>query len=264
MSKRKYGRSLLGLLVVAALGVMAFASSAQALTPGFLIAKKAVPSALKATVTGEQDEKTVGTLLIPALKLEVNCTKFTVQEGVIETGTDAKGKLLYEGCTILTSTKEEAAGCEVVTADAGSELKHITATALILPAELKDGSPAILAEKIEAKVLTKQENGCVLPTTTVIKGEACFKITAATNDTTAPLIESNQTIQGECRPREALEGKELVGLTKAEIEAREALKPPTAFLDKLLFGTQEAFIDGKATLSLTGVHNGLTLGVSLQ
>ena len=249
MSKRKHGRKLLGLLVVAALGIMAFASAAQALTPGYLIAGKKIElkagEFLKGTVEGTQEG--VGTLLIPKLNLEVNCTGFKVLEGVIENNVDAKGKLLYEGCTILvSSTKEEASGCEVVTNDAGSALKHITASALILPTELNSGAFAVLAEKIEAVVLTKKENGCVLPTTTVVKGEACFKI-AAGNDTTEPLVESNATIQTECVEKTALEGT-TVG---------------KGFKDSLLFGTQEAFIDGKAKLFLTGVHKGLTLGVSL-
>ena len=246
MSKRKHGRSLLGLLVVAALGVMAFASAAQALTPGYLIGKKAVAAGLNAKVGGEIEG--VGLLEIPALNAEVNCTSFEVLEGVISTGTDAKGELLYKGCTVLVlSTGEEAAGCEVVTADAGSVQKHVTASALILPTELANGTMAILAESIAATILTKPEQGCLLPTTTKLKGEVCFKI-AAGNDTTEPLVESSLTIQTECLERTALEGATI----------------GKGFKDKLLFGAQEAFIKGSAKLFLTGEHKNLTLGVSLQ
>ena len=41
MSYAKQARRLLGLLAVTVLAVMAFAASAQAVNPGFLIAKKA-------------------------------------------------------------------------------------------------------------------------------------------------------------------------------------------------------------------------------
>ena len=40
MKHKRNGLRLIGLLAVAALGVMAFAASAQAVTPGFLIEKK--------------------------------------------------------------------------------------------------------------------------------------------------------------------------------------------------------------------------------
>jgi hypothetical protein len=277
MSKRKHGRSLLGLLVVAALGVMAFAASAQALTPKYLIAKVAVPEALKATVTGALEAGTVGTLLIPALNSEINCTAFKVQEGLIDTGTDAKGKLLYENCTVAAISPLEALPCHIVVnheiGEKADKRLHITATALILPAELTDNvTPALLAENIEAKVLMEEGTGCPLPKTTLIKGELCLKIAAGTNDTAAPLIFSEKTekvdTQAECKPRTALNGGteiDVSKLTKAEIEAREKAVPPTLFLDELLFGTQKAFVDGKAILSLTGEkHIGKTLGVSLQ
>ena len=244
MSYRRGGLGLFGLLAVVALGVMAFVSSAQALTPGFLIAKKAPAAGLKANFNGVQEG--IGTLSVPALNTEINCTGFTVQEGVVETESDAKVKLLYEGCTVLVlSTKEEATGCEVVTADTGSTQKHITATGLVLPTELTGGAAAILVEKIEATVLTKPTEGCVLPTTTKIKGEVCLKITSG-NDTTEPLVQSNATIQGECVERTALEGMTI----------------GKGFKDKLLFGAQEATITGAAKLFLTGAHEKLTLGVS--
>jgi hypothetical protein len=231
---------------------MAFASSAQALNPMYLINKKLVPSGLNAQVTGTLEPETIARLLIPALNTEINCTGFTVQEGVILDEEVAHGKLLYEGCTVLVeSTKAEAFGCEVVVNHAGDNKHHITATFLMLPAELKNGDPALLAEKIVANVLTKEGTGCVLPKTTLIKGEVCLKIALGTNDTVEPLILSDNTIQGECRERTTLES--LLG----EVASG-------GFKDKLLFGINEAFVDFKATLKLAGLHNGLTLGVSLQ
>ena len=246
MRYRRGGLGLFGLLAVAALGVMAFASSAQALTPKFLIAKAAVAAGLNATVSGVAEG--TATLSIPALNAEINCKKFSVLEGVASSGTDGKGKILHEECSVLVeSTKEEAIGCEIVTADTGSVQKHITSTALILPTELANGTPAVLSEAIVATVLTKPEQGCVLPTTTKIKGEYCSKI-AAGNDTTEVLIQSSPTIQKECVERTTLEGSTI----------------GAGFKDKLLFGAQEAFITGTSKMFLTGAHKGLTLGISLQ
>jgi len=256
MKYRKHG---LGLLLVVALGLLAFAGSAQAVMLGFLINKKPVePKAgevLKATAGATQVG--TGTLLIPGLNVEINCTGFTVQEGNLNSPTDASGKLLYEGCTALSITPlAELEGCEIVTPEheeVGGAPHHVTATGLILPAELTDKKsgteelePALLIEKIEAKVVTHKELGCILPALTTVKGELCIKIDE--NDTVEPLLLSSQAIQGLCKPKKVLEE---LGEGEGEIK------------DKLLFGAQEAFIDGSARVFLTGAHNGLTLGVSL-
>jgi hypothetical protein len=256
MKHRKHGLSF-GLLAVVVLGMMAFASSAQAipLQSGFFI-KGAQVGALKASVGGTQIGR--GTLLVPALKVEVNCEKFSILSGFVNTTTDGEGQLLYEECTVLTNeVKEgktiliEAPGCEiVVNHEAGAQKHHVTATALLLPAELTDGSPAILAEKILAKVLTKPEVGCILPKTTEIKGELCLKV--ENNHTVTPTVTASQAIQESCRPRTALESLE------EKTAAEGGIK------DKLLFGINESFVDGKASVFLNGeVHKGLTLGVLL-
>ena len=238
MRYRKHGARLLGLLAVAALGAMALAASAQAVTPGFLIGGKPVGE-LKATVTGAQEG--ILTVLIPGLNFKINCEKFTTDEGVINSNSDAKFILLYTGCTTLTLANAEIE-CEVV--------EPIKAEFLALPAELTNGEPALLAEKIKAlinltrpKVLSEE---CVLPFDNVVKGEVCLKIKAGTNDTTEPLVLTNDTIQRECKERVILEGTEGAG-----------------FKDKVLYGTQEITFDGAATLKLTGAHAGKTLGVSL-
>ena len=79
MSYRRNVRGLLGLLVVAVLGVMAFASSAWAVLPAFLINKK---PALHATATGVTHEG-LEVLLVPSLNLEIKCPEFEVLEGLI-------------------------------------------------------------------------------------------------------------------------------------------------------------------------------------
>ena len=259
MNYRKNGLRLLGLLAVAALSVMALAAaSAQAVTPGFLIGKAAV-GALTATVGATQEG--TSSLLVPGLNFKVTCTAFTVDEGVINSNTDAKGILLYTGCTTLSISTGAEIACEVV--------EPIKAEALILPAELTNGEPAILAEKIKALInLTKKDElnkECILPFDNVVKGELCLKIRTIndpadpageggakleTNDTTEPLVLTNETIQTQCKERKALEalGEEVAS---------------GGFKDKLLYGAQEVTVDGAAKLKLLTPHLGKTLGVSL-
>jgi hypothetical protein len=144
---------------------------------------------------------------------------------------------------------EEAFGCEIVVNHTGNNAHHITATALLLPAELTDGSPAVLAEKIVANVLTKEGTGCVLPKTTVFKGELCLKV--ENNHTVEPTLTASQAIQESCSPSPVLESKE------EKTAAEGGIK------NKLLFGINETFLDGKASFALSGVHKGLALGVLL-
>lgn len=240
MSYRGNGRGLLGLLVVAVLGVMAFAGSAQALTPQFTINGK---SALHAVFTAVQEG--TGSILIPNANLEINCPEFEVIEGLILSPTDADIKLLHKGCRAFSITPlEELKACHLSDVAGGKpELLHITSNSLLLPVEFADGKYGILLEKIVAIVSFLSGLGCPLPLKNVIKGEICLKITSG-NDTTEPLIQSNQAIQGEC-PAIKLEGFGSVAK------------------DKMLFGVNEAFIDRSAVLKLTGEHAGLTLGVLL-
>jgi hypothetical protein len=244
----KYG---VGLLVAAALGVLAFAASAQAtaLLSGFFI--NGASAGLKASAAAKQLGR--GTLLIPALKTEINCEKFTITNAFVNSAADGEGTLLYEDCTVLVNEGvklEEAFGCEIVTNHLlGVQAHHITAKALLLPAELTDNTPAILAEKIEATVLVHEELGCLLPKTTTIKGVLCLKIDG--NHTVEPELLASQALQGECKPRPVLESTHESSGAEAQVK------------DKLLFGINEAFVVGKADVSLTGPHNGLTLGVLL-
>jgi hypothetical protein len=242
MNQRKHGARLLGLLVVAALGVMAFAASAQAVVPGFLIAKKAV-GALKATAVGAQEG--VGTMLVPGLNFKLSCTTMTTDAGNVEGNLIGSATLLYSGCTTLSITKSpEEIHCHVK--------EPITATGILLPAELTSGAFAVLAEKIKALITLHLKNTpvlgtdpCVLPLDNTVTGEVCFEIKAATNDTVKPLAYTDATVQ--CKERPAL----------------EALTEGAGVKDVVKYGAQTVTLDGAAELSLTGAHAGLTLGVSL-
>ena len=252
----KYG---IGLLAAMVIGVLAFAASAQAITElgsGFFIGG-VQSGALTATVTAKQLGR--GTLLVPALNTEINCEKFSILEGKINSTTDGSGQLLYEECTVLTiSGGLIEQPCHIIVNHTTDLRLHITATALLLPAELTDGTPAVLAEKIEAKVLILEGTECTLPKTTVIKGELCLKVDK--NHTVEPELLASEEIQGLCNPRLTLEGIEFSG-TEAERNKLEA--EGKGFLDKLLFGINPAFVVGKADITLIAPHAGKTLGVLL-
>jgi hypothetical protein len=243
MRQRKNGLRLLGLLAVAALAVMAFASSAQA--HQILINKKPV-GALLATFDAKLETGTVGTMLVPGLGFQLSCTTMTVTKGAIETGTDAEGEFLFTGCTTLKIKTAEELPCHVK--------EPIHAFALFLPTLTISGVSAVLAEKIKALILLHSNKitpewplgtlPCILPLDNTVTGELCLEITNG-NDTPTPLVVSDDTTQGKCDPRVTLEGAE-GGTVK----------------DVLKYGTQVVTLDGKAELLLTGAHNGLSLGVS--
>jgi hypothetical protein len=241
MTRRKQGLGLFGLLAVVALGVMVFASSAQALTPKF---NKGAGETGEFEVTGTQEG--TGTLLVPASNLSLRCPEFEVNEGLVLTGgLIAHAKLLYKNCKAFEHKEPQAElPCHVSDVAGGKpELLHVTASALLLPVEISAGVYAVLAEKITAQINFLSGTGCPLPLKNVVKGEVCLKITSG-NDTTEPLVQSNETIQGEC-PAVPLEG------------TGEPVK------DKLLFGVNPAFIIGSAVLSGKGGAAGKTIGVLL-
>ena len=203
MTRRKQGLGLTSLLVVAALGVMAFAASAQAVVPKFNVAGS---TASAFEVTGILDEGKPEILLVPASNLKLSCTEFEVQEGLVAAGgLSATAKLLYKNCKTFEHEIPEAeiSTCHVSdVAGSKPELLHVTAKATLLPVEFADGTYGVLAEGIVATVNFLTGTGCPLPLKNVIKGEVCFRITSG-NDTEKPLIKSSETIQREC-PKKCL------------------------------------------------------------
>jgi len=242
MSKRKHGLGLLGLLAVTALGMMAFASSALALETQFHINLKAATAALDLTFVGTQEGR--GTLEIPGLNTEINCESGELTGGLIATALDAKiAKILFKECTALSISKllviaERELPCHVSDVHAGAPTQlHVTALTniLALPVEISAGPPVqygVLAENISVFVNFLSGTGCPLPLKTEVKGEVCFLITAATNDTPNVLIHTDSTIQKSC----------------PEVN----LPPNGVKKDTLLYGAQEAFIKGSGILTLTG------------
>ena len=230
MNHRKQGLRLSGLLLVVALGVMAFAASAQAVTPTFLVGGVS-GTTLPATVGATQEG--TGTMTVPGLNFELNCTAFTVDEGKIISSSDGKAVLLYTGCTTLAIPSKAEIACEVH-GEGGSV--PIKAEALLLPTETTGGIAAVLAENIKALIfLTKVGDltkPCTLPEDNVVKGTVCFEISGG-NNTTEPLIKT------------------------------EDASTKCAAADSLAYGAQPVTLKGAAKLFGIGSHAGKTLGVSL-
>jgi hypothetical protein len=243
MTRRKQGLGLAGLLAVAALGVMAFASSAQAVTPLFNLNG----STAEFSITGEQEG--TGSLLVPTSNLTLKCDEFEVTSGlVLAGGVVAHAGLLYKHCLTFAHNDGKSLPCHVSDVHKGKpEQLHVTVLdVLFLPVEFADGKYGILAEKINVNVNFLQGTGCPLPLKSTVTGEVCFRITAD-NDTNKPLIQSNTTIQTECPLRKVLEGL-------------EGVPSGGTIKDELKYGANAAFIVGSAILLDVG---GGSLGVLL-
>jgi hypothetical protein len=240
MSSRKLGWSIL----VAVIGAMVLAVSAQAVTPEFLIKEKAV-GALKATFSATQ--MGASSLLVSTYNITFTCKKMTVQEGVIESSTDAKIKILHEECSILTFTKGEELPCQVYVSEA-NPAPHILSTALLLPAELTNGEPALLGEKVVSLVLVKGPE-CPMPPIPAdgsISGELCLKID---NNAVEPLVLGSASIQSECKVRPVLES-----LSQGSGSIKDQLK----------YAAGTGVLDTTSHIFLTGEHKGIPLGVSSE
>lgn len=228
---RNHKLRALGLAVLGALSMMAiFAAGAQA--QAFLI-NEANAGALKATVTGAQEG--TGQLLVKQRGINIKCTGFTVNSGLIESTTHGQGEITFEGCKVFNHNGDGAlAVCTVHSSGAANEI--IKASALLLPV-LHGGGNYVRAEHTKTgEVLNPFTTievlgaSCAARGTYATKGSVVAEVTAATNNTVTPLINLSETIQ------------KLLG-------------------DVLSFGAFEAFINGSATLSLTGTHAGMKLGV---
>jgi hypothetical protein len=229
---RKHGLKVLGLSLMAMLGLMAFAAvgaQAQEL-PGasslglYLIN---LGNALLATATGAQVG--VGKLLVEGRGIEIGCDTAHVVEGKIDSATDALAKLEFLKCkTYEFGTLALIESCVIkggTVANGGTVL----AKALLLPI-LHGGVNYVLAEPQEgtnfATVSYEPGIGCVLPLNNPVSGSV-----------------SAQVHEG--------------------VVAKLLLSPAIQLLtgDKLLFGTFPSYIDAEATVELTGSHSGQKLGV---
>lgn len=239
----KHALRVFGLLLLTALGPMAFAAAgAQA---GEI---KILGSASLATgeiIDGEQIGE--GTLSVPALNIEIVCKKMSIHEGKIISGPKGEGlaKLLFETCKIWTVAKgtlklvEELKVCQIL--DEGGTVGQITARVLVLVvlhglftyllAETDPPNPPLAVVKLTSGL------GCPLPLKTELSGSVGFRINA-----------------GDLSGGGA-------AVVKMEIEAGNEITQKLLG-DSLKYGVNEALLINKTWLGLSNIlgHIGCTWG----
>jgi len=197
MRGAKHGIRGLGLVVLAALGTMAFtAVGAQAQAPelpgkstaGTFLYNLATPAGQ--AVTGEQ--LGTGYLLVQARDLKIECGSLDINEGVLTNATEGKFKVLFLGCTIRNHKSELLAGCEF------KELGGMSASFLVLLI-LHGGERFVLFEPLEgtnfAIVSFKPNLGCVLPLNNPKTGSFAAKVEGGLLDAEVQTIVFSEAIQ---------------------------------------------------------------------
>jgi hypothetical protein len=237
----KHTLKALGLSLIAALGLMAF--SAGAAQAGEIQVEGSAALATGRTVNATQEGE--GTLLVPSLNIEIVCKKLTAANTTVTSGPlgTASAEVLYEECVVWSIQKETEklievlTSCQILASGATKTKGHITAKGvgkIIL--HNANTETFLLAEGAPfATVEFTKGIGCALTNPVKVSGAVVFKVVtgnlipSAANKVVKPLIEASKTLQ------------KLIG-------------------DKLLYGVNEAFIDGSALLELTGSHAGLKWG----
>jgi len=241
---QKHLLRVLGLSLLAAVGLMAFATAGAQAAEFRILGSAAL--ATGATFGGSQIG--TGTLKVPTLNIEIVCQKLSVLEGKILSGPagTALGKILFEECvvwSIKSGTLEliEKLPCQILDISGGSgKVGHITATANLQVFLHINGKTFILASKDGenrpfAIANYTSGTGCPIPLKQEITGNTVFKL--VTGDLTGG-------------------GAEAVEL---EVESNEAI--PALFpADVLKYGVNTAFVISKDKLFLTGAHKGCTWG----
>lgn len=247
---KRNGIKALGFSLVLVLGLMALAAviaQAENLGNGGIAAKFRVEGstalAVNTTFAGQLEALTGKTtvhmvLLIPERHLIILCVSADTEEGKILAEDEALLKVKFLGCTIILlaeGKEEELAGCKL-------KENALTLTTKILPklhevakGEIElyllfEGDPA-------ASPLGKGEyegKECATLPEAVITGSAVALVKEGNMEQLTKLFTFSEEIQLLFQERDK-EGKFVAG-------------------DRLLFGGFEAFLEGNATVTLTGSH----------
>ncbi len=246
MSQGRHGIKVLGLSLLAALGLMAFAASAQA-TGEFLIEEGGVKKTFtEHKIAEESVSGTVGEglLLVPGLPLTIKCTGGTFSGTVLLGGT-AHASILFSGCeqpgvgackTFETKAKMETN----LTADKG----FISASGLgelLLMGTAPNNKHYLLVESANFTTIywTKL---CASALETVVGGSTVFELPIA--------LTPSVTQQIKIIPQAELES---LFKANAKVEPK----------DTLFYGTQVAWLDeitGPATAAFIGALKGKLWG----
>lgn len=241
MSQGRHGIKVLGLSLIAALGLMAFtAAAAQAgefsltngtpETTGTFTAKGVASESIEGSVA-------LGELLVPGLGISFHCTGGNITGTVLLKDASSKAiahaNILYTGCTVKGNKF-----CQVYETHANmlaeTNVGNIAASGLG-ELILMGGQHYLLVESASFATLylLTSAKGCTLPLENAVNGSTVLFIPNALTQS------QNQT---------------LIPLTQAELE--------TLFPNhKLFYGTQAAWLDGgTATVALSGVNKGKKWG----
>jgi hypothetical protein len=238
MRQGRHGTKVLGLLLIAALALMAF-TAAAAQAGEFRVEGKtfATHKLASETVSGNVAE---GELLVPGL-LTVNCTGGTFT-GTAFAGGNASATILYSGCTVLGNKFcfpfEDKAKMEGNLAENKGFIKASGTGKLVLMGT----SHYLLVESTEFATiyLTKSTSGCTLPLENKVSGSTVLELPGALANTV---------------------NQEIKTIAQATLESLfEAAKGENK-VNTLLYGNQLAWLDGgTAQAALSGALKGKTWG----
>jgi hypothetical protein len=195
MSLRKHGLKVLGLSLMATLGLLAFsASAALATDSGVFLENGSAITSLK-TATGEVD--VLGQLQVPNSNVEIDCTGFNVSQGDLLGSGVGEGagvghvELLYTGCKgYALSPLAEQKNCKLYETALSKAKKenagNIVAKGLALVFLHTDGTPYVRLHGIPnaglnvfAQIFTE---GCVgIPDGIKVTGLEVLKVTLVEN-----------------------------------------------------------------------------------
>ena len=189
MKRGRKGIKILGVTLLAALGLMAISVSAAQASGQFLINKTVLTGTDTETVAGTAGE---GELLVEPLGLKINCTSGSVT-GVIEAEDKAKATVLYNGCKVL-----ENKFCKLYENESDM-LNHVNDGHLIATGTgllgLHNGKHYLTITGLGvnqsfATVFTNLDTeGCTLPLETLVTGSTAFLLPTALEEL------KNQTLE---------------------------------------------------------------------
>jgi len=236
MTHKRHGIKILGLAVLAALGLMAF--SAAAAQGSFLILGITLEQLGLEEETFEGEVDTPFSFLVESKNYEVNCPEVDVTGTLLLT--DADAKFTFRKCAVFSiEPLEEIKGCHVSLPAGGQLIFFLNTLILTVLHKTKEENGQeqlltfLLAEQLPGSgtlgiVHLKTEAGCPLPESLNIKGTIAMTI--------------NQ-------------GDAIIDLIRAGGETLQLLLG-----DALRINEKEAFLDGSFIAELTGLFKGCKWG----
>ncbi len=269
---RTHGRKALGLVLMAALGLMAFSATAQAALSSRHTAILLGGTYLKAgeskTLTGRQTSAT-GVLSIPAKNTEIVCKKGEVVEATAKNETDTKknpeGKELTEGSLSglqgMSEGVVEFSECVVNTLKLNekgekTELKESAPCTKAFNEKNKNPGGVAGRPRASGLILTYLHLSATGVHTLIVRvtqlvGKPFSTLEFGGTCSLPEKVEVTGSIAGEISSGSEVDVKEVPVNIESETAKGKAVSAIAE--TKLNFGASEAFLEGKAVAELTGV-----------